>query len=144
MTSYIASVLCAFLRKSALAEGKSFSFETVMSSPDKIQLLRDAQASGFRTYLYYVATEDPMINIARVRYRVAEGGHDVPTDKIVARYHRSIDLLHEAIRCSNRAFLFDSSREMPLYFAEATDGHSIQLKTDAIPNWFIPVWEGFT
>ena len=57
--SYYASVLADLLRRRLLQERQSFSFETVMSAPDKIELLREAQAAGFRTYLYYVATEDP-------------------------------------------------------------------------------------
>ncbi len=60
----------------------TFTFETVMSHPDKIELLHKAQQSGFRTYLYYVATEDPEINISRVENRVSSGGHPVPREKI--------------------------------------------------------------
>ena len=37
------------------------------------------------------------INIARVAQRVAQGGHDVPRDRIVARYHRTMALLPDAI-----------------------------------------------
>jgi predicted ABC-type ATPase len=82
MNSYYASVLADFLRHKLLRASKSFSTETVMSFHDKVDLLRDAQTAGFRTYLYYVATEDPAINIERVKYRVGQGGHNVPEDKI--------------------------------------------------------------
>jgi len=143
VNSYIASVLCDFLRRIALANRKSFSFETVMSAPDKVELLQEAQSLGFRTYLYFVATEDPLINIERVRYRVEEGGHDVPRDKIIARYYRSIDLLREAIRHANRGFLFDTSAEAPWYFAETTDGAVIELKSNTVPTWFRPTWDAF-
>jgi predicted ABC-type ATPase len=88
----------------------SFSFETVMSSPDEVALLEKARSLGYRSYLYFIATEDPQINIARVKSRVHLGGHDVPVDKIVSRYARSLDLLLPAIRQSNRAYLFDNSR----------------------------------
>jgi predicted ABC-type ATPase len=114
-----------------------------MSSRDKVDLLQEAQARGFRTYRYYIATEDPAINIQRVKNRVAEGGHDVPEDKIVARYHRSLGLLLEAIRHTNRAFFFDTSEAQAWYFAEATDGTTIELKSDEMPNWFQPIWEQF-
>lgn len=143
MNSYYVSVLADFLRRKAIEEFKSFSFETVMSSPDKVRLLQEARNSGYRTYLYFVATEDPIINIERVKNRVAAGGHDVPEDKIVNRYHRSLALLPEAIRNSHRAYLFDSSREVSWYFAEVTDGRELELKSDRFPNWFRPVWEQF-
>lgn len=141
--SYYASVLSAFLRQKALESAKSFSFETVMSSPDKVDLLRAAQARGFRTYLYFIATEDPAINIQRVKNRVAEGGHDVPEAKIISRYYRSLSLLVDAIRFTNRAFFFDTSEEEAWYFAEATDGSRLDLNSDEMPNWFAPVWNQF-
>ena len=138
-TSYHASVLSDFLRRKALEAGKSFSFETVMSAHDKVDLLRDAQQLGFRTYLYFIATEAPEINIQRVKNRVADGGHDVPEAKIVERYYRSLGLLAEAIRWSSRAFLFDSSSEEPWFFAEVVDGKLLDVKDSEIPNWFEPI-----
>jgi predicted ABC-type ATPase len=139
--SYHASVLSDFLRRKALQLSKSFSFETVMSSPDKIALLREAQSQGFRTYLYYVATEDPAINIERVKLRTAQGGHDVPEDKIVSRYHRSLQLLIDAVRFTNRAFFFDTSASTGWYFAKVTDGKQLQLESNEMPNWFQTIWK---
>jgi len=72
-----------------LAQQISFTFETVMSHCSKIDILMQAQATGYRTYLYFVATDDSTINISRVRNRVKLGGHDVPADKIEARYYRT-------------------------------------------------------
>ena len=139
--SYHASVLSDFLRRRALEAGVSFSFETVMSAEDKVELLQEAQSRGYRTYLYYVATENPAVNIQRVKTRVAAGGHDVPEDKIVSRYHRSLALLGRAISHTNRAFLFDTSGEEAWYFAEVTDGDRIDLQSDEIPLWFQPIWD---
>src|SRR5690606_9510281 len=93
VNAYFASVAADFLRQKLLERRVSLSFETVMSSPDKVALLAQAQALGYRTYLYYVATDDPAINVARVQARVQLGGHDVPEGKIPQRYYRSLDLL---------------------------------------------------
>ena len=143
MNSYIASVLSDYLRRKALEARQSFSFETVMSSPDKIELLKTAQAQGYRTYLYYVATESPEINVARVNVRVNSGGHSVPREKVIARYYRSLALLLEAIRCTNRAFLFDTSESESWYFAEITNGLVLELKSEDYPEWFQSVWSDF-
>jgi predicted ABC-type ATPase len=144
INSYFASVLSDALRRKLLATSISFSFETVMSSPDKVELLRDARSRGFRTYLYYVATEDPAINIERVKNRVADGGHDVPEEKIVARYYRSLGLLREAIRHTNRAYLFDTSEKESWYVAEITEGVEIDLKSEEMPAWFkTSVWDKY-
>ena len=143
VNAYFASVAADFLRQRLLEKRISFSFETVMSAPDKPALLEKAQSLGYRTYLYYIATDDPAINVARVKNRVRQGGHDVPEDKIVSRYSRSLDLLLDAIRHTNRAYLFDNSRHggTQLWVAEVTDGHDLELKCDPMPQWFqTAVW----
>ncbi|MBK1814113.1 zeta toxin family protein [Luteolibacter yonseiensis] len=140
VNSYLASVTVDFLRQWYLRKRVSFTFESVMSHAGKIRLLADAQESGYRTYLYYVATADPEINISRVHNRVALGGHAVPESKIVSRYHRSLDLLMDAIKQTNRAYIFDNSTDNPAgnhtWLAEITDGRTMELKTDLIPSWF--------
>lgn len=138
VNSYVASVIADFIRQELLARKRSFSFETVMSSPDKVRLLDKAQSLGYRTYLYYVATEDPEINVSRVRNRVLNGGHDVPEDKIRSRYDRSLDLLLDAIKRTNRAYIWDNSggQEDLLWIAEVTDGKDLEIQADEIPTWF--------
>lgn len=107
-----------------------------MSSADKVRFLQTAQQRGFRTYLYFVATDDPIINISRVRNRVRLGGHPVPDDKVIARYARSLGLLLDAIRYSDRAYIFDNSGTSRIWLAEASDGKTLTIKTDRMPAWF--------
>lgn len=134
--SYFASVIADFLRRKLVASGASVTFETVMSSPDKVDFLRAAQAQGFRTYLYYVATGDPLVNVSRVQNRVQLGGHPVAEEKIISRYARSLELLVSAIRASNRAYIFDNSANKPFLLAEVTDGQNLEMKTIQVPLWF--------
>ncbi|MEK7707945.1 MAG: zeta toxin family protein [Verrucomicrobiota bacterium] len=138
VNSYFASVAGDFLRQKLLERRISFTFETVMSHPSKVELLAKAQHAGYRTYLYFIATDDPDINISRVRNRVKLGGHSVPEDRIAPRYHRSLDLLMDAIRHSNRACVFDNSghNKEHTWLAEITDGRMLELKADRIPAWF--------
>ena len=112
------------------------SFETVMSSPDKVKLLEKSKQFGYRNYLYFVATDNLNINISRVKNRVKAGGHDVPSDKIITRYYRSLDLLRDAIKFTNRAYIFDNSGSELLFLAEITEAENLEMKTDNIPNWF--------
>ena len=136
VNSYFASVTSDFIRQKLLASGQSFTFETVMSSPDKIHLLAKAQKAGYRTYLYYVATEDPNINISRVKQRVKTGGHNVPEDKIISRYYRSLDLLFDAVRNSNRAYIFDNSGNDLVFICEITEAKDFLYRVNPIPQWF--------
>ena len=144
VNSYFASVLADFIRHKLLAAQVTFTFETVMSSPDKVEFLRKAQQAGYRTYLYFVATDDPEINVARVQYRVQTGGHPVPEDKIRSRYTGSLELLPKAVAYADRAYLFDNSGVERVWVAEVTDGLEIEMKTDAMPAWFkTALWDAF-
>lgn len=142
--SYHASVLADFIRRQLLSSNASFTFETVMSSRDKVDFLGEARRAGFRTYLYFVATEDPAINVDRVRQRVATGGHHVPEEKIVSRYVRSLDLLMDAVAACDRAYIFDNSGPAKLWVAEAVAGTELQMKTELMPGWFkSALWDRF-
>ncbi|MDZ4861312.1 MAG: zeta toxin family protein [Candidatus Hydrogenedentes bacterium] len=138
VNSYFASVALDFLRTKLLEAGQSFTFETVMSHGSKIDILEKARKLGFRIYLYYIATEDPVINISRVEARVKLGGHPVPVEKIVSRYYRSLALLWDAIARTDRAYIFDNSGEGKnnTWLAEITGGDTMELKANEIPHWF--------
>jgi lipopolysaccharide/colanic/teichoic acid biosynthesis glycosyltransferase/predicted ABC-type ATPase len=96
-------------REQCLEARRSFTFETVMSHPSKVELLKRAKQAGFFVQLFFVGTDDSEINVARVALRVKQGGHDVPEDKIVSRWQRTMDLLAEAVRSVDEAFVFDNS-----------------------------------
>ncbi len=136
VNSYFASVAADFIRQKMIFARKSLTFETVMSSPDKVKFLARANKSSYRTYLYYVATNNPIINISRVKNRVKAGGHNVPEEKIVSRYYRSLDLLFDAIKNTNRAYIFDNSEAKVRWIAEVTDAETIEIKDLNVPVWF--------
>lgn len=137
MDSYFASAVADFIRHQLLELGENFTFETVMSSPDKVEFLELAQRRGYRTYLYYVSTDSVDINIQRVANRVAEGGHNVPEDKIRKRYKGSLDLLPAAVEATNRAYIFDNSEAEAVLLAEVTDGTDFEFRFEDLPDWFV-------
>lgn len=98
------------LRERFIAEGRDFAFETVMSHESKLEVMRHAREAGFHLTLFFVATEDPRINVARVEARVRRGGHSVPRDRIIARYARTMSSLVDAMLLVDRTVLFDNSR----------------------------------
>lgn len=145
VNAYVAAVLADAIRRTLLAQGRTFTFETVMSSPDKIDFMREAQELGYRTYLYFVATDDPEINISRVKLRVSQGGHDVPEHLIRSRYVRSIGLLDQACRVANRAYVFDNSGEAHELLVELVDGEELRIHAAQLPAWFTgtTLWQSF-
>ena len=76
------------LRYQCLEKGQNFVFETVFSSPEKLDFLRKAHEAGFFIRLFFVCTKDPSINAARIAHRYMNGGHEVPISKVVNRYFK--------------------------------------------------------
>jgi predicted ABC-type ATPase len=107
-----------------------------MSSEDKVQFLKKAQDTGYRTYLYFVTTQDPAINISRVKNRVKLGGHSVPEEKITSRYYRSMKLLSKAIKYTDRAYIFDNSNHTKSWIAQIDNTSEITYKSSQVPQWF--------
>ncbi len=73
--------------------------------------------------------------------RLRVGGRlDFAGFKVNGRYHRSLELLLQAIKHTSRAFIFDNSTDSAnpqlAWIAEITDGLLLELKTDQIPAWF--------
>ena len=144
LNSYHASVITDFIRHQLLEVKASFTFETVMSDPSKIEFMRKARLRGYRTYLYFVCTEDVSINLNRVQIRVAENGHDVDPKKIRERYHRCLGLLPEALLETDRAYLFDNSGELSELEVEITDASTYTYKVDYAHDWCFNAIDAFT
>jgi predicted ABC-type ATPase len=77
------------LLERAIAEGKTFAFETTLGGTTITGLLQRALAAGMAVRVWYVGLESPDLHIARVRARVARGGHDIPAEQVRARYDSS-------------------------------------------------------
>ncbi len=138
----LAQIIADYLRKKLLAEKRKFSFETVFSHQSKLEIMRDAIEVGYKVYLYFVSTESPEINKYRVKkVRVEEGGHDVPEDKIVSRYYRSLDYLHEAAQLTYQTYFFDNSRNgerfrLFAHFKVVAGNKNWNIDKSATPRWF--------
>jgi predicted ABC-type ATPase len=112
--AYIKAMQLAELQRyKAIAENKSFSFESVFSTTAKLDFLKFAKIQGYKITAVYIVTKNPEINIRRIRERVKCGGHAVPKDKIVSRYYKSLNLMHDCLAVADNFFLFDNSEETP-------------------------------
>lgn len=116
------SLKCSDLEAAQLAEKQreeylnkmeEFCFETVMSTDRNLKLLRRAKEKGYFIRCYYILTVDPMINVYRVKSRVEAGGHDVPEEKIIARYDKALELIEQVVEVSDICHIYDNSEEKP-------------------------------
>jgi len=138
--TYLAAAIANFLRIKMLKADSSFSFESVFSHVSKIHELKSAKKAHFKIYLYFITTSDPLINLQRVKNRVENGGHDVPDDKIHARYFKTMRNLYDAFKLADRAYFFDNSREKINgsfeFFAEKNGNQLYLSDPDSVPQWF--------
>lgn len=98
-------------RYESLSQKKDFTFETVLSSDYKLNILRKAKEEGYFIKCVFVLTVDPAINVARVMARVAQGGHGVDEDKIRARYYKSIKNIKELMKICDILHVYDNTIE---------------------------------
>lgn len=131
INSYHASFVATYLVQKLLITKQSFCFETVMSHESKIKLLQQAKAAGFKTYLYFVFTDNVELNIARVKLRVKQGQHDVDASLIKSRYPRTFHLLPKALSYADEAYIVDNSDE-PDIVAEKHQSH-LKINKSAKP-----------
>lgn len=72
--------------KSCKAEGKSFTYETTLSSNASLKEIADARAKGYDVRLYFIALDSAQKSAQRVSFRVIQGGHDIPVETIARRF----------------------------------------------------------
>lgn len=99
----------AAIRDALVGGGESFVLETVFSDPvgDKLAFLLSAVRSGYNVVLCYFGIDGPETSEERVAMRVSQGGHDVPGDRLVLRFPRTLLNLRAGIAALPVVWVFD-------------------------------------
>jgi len=135
---YAAAKLAGQLREALMEQGESFVFETVLSDPigEKVDSLRRAAARGYTVVLCFIGLTGPRLSEDRVAMRVLQGGHDVPTSKLRARYPRTLQNLTRAIEDLPHVLVFDNSDLARPFRKVATfDRGRLTEKSSPLPRW---------
>jgi predicted ABC-type ATPase len=94
--------------------GRSFSFETTLSSARYGRLIPHWRELGYRIELIFLSLPDVRVAIERVRSRVRRGGHDVPVEVIRRRFDRGMkQFVQKYKKLVDRWALFDNSGDKP-------------------------------
>lgn len=134
----------------AIADRRDFAFETTLGENTIPALLEEAHGAGLAVRVWYVGLESPELHLARVRARVAAGGHDIPEQKIRERYDRSRENLIRLLPSLSALRLFDNSAEgdprdeqapEPVLVLDMLDGRIRETcPVDAVPQWAKPIF----
>lgn len=99
------------LLERAINERLNFAFETTLGGRSITALLEEALSEGLEVRVWYVGLSSPELNIARVRSRVASGGHNIPEPKIRERYLSSLQNLIRLLPKLTELLVYDNSYE---------------------------------
>lgn len=96
--------------KSWKEEGRSFTYETTLSSNASLKEIDDAKAKGYEVRLYFVALDNASRSAQRVALRVLQGGHNIPTTDIFRRFELTFANAIEAAPKVDRFELIDNHK----------------------------------
>lgn len=114
------------LRELCLAERRSFTFETVLSTNRNLDLLARAKAAGFHIEGVFVMTASAELNVFRVRSRELKGGHGVPPDKIRSRYSKSLANIPQLLALCDVFRIVDNTNEPETIYMKDASGEQVR------------------
>lgn len=139
---YSAAKIAELLRNELIRQRESFIFETVLSDPvgEKIQFLEEAVTQGYNVVFCFVWISSAEVSEQRVAMRVAQGGHDVPTDKIRDRFPRVLANLKSAIQRLPYVVIFDNDEIKAPYRQVAVfeNGNATYIES-TLPPWLVSI-----
>ena len=139
LDAYAAAQVAAGIRESLLIQRESFVFETVFSDPagEKLAFLRRAAESGYNVILCFIGISRAALSEERVAMRVSQGGHDVPSQKLVERYPRILANLKAALAELPKVVAFDNSDlRTPYRLVAVTRNGEVERIVRPTPKWF--------
>ena len=136
--AYEAAKVITQLRQELVGLRESFVFETVFSDPvgDKLGFLKEASQSGYTVVLCFIGVTGPETSEQRVAMRVSQGGHDVPSEKLVSRFPRTMANLKAALSQLPYVFIFDND-DLRISFRRVAvfEKGRLEWAAQQIPKW---------
>ena len=140
--AYHAAKMAGVLRQRLVEQRESFVFETVFSDPvgDKLGFLKEAVRRGYHVVLCFIGIGSPETSDQRVAMRVSQGGHDVPLDKLVTRFPRTLANLKAAIPVLPQVIIFDNDDlNYPFKRVAEFENGKVTFLAKPLPLWLAPL-----
>jgi len=138
LAAYPAAEVAATLRQELVSQGESFVLETVFSDPagEKLAFLKAAARRGYSVVLCFISIASVDRSEERVAMRVSQGGHDVPTDKLTARFPRTMANLKQTVKDLPCVAIFDNDDlGAPFRLAAIFQNGQRTFSAAPIPRW---------
>ena len=106
-----------------IAAKRDFAFETTLSGRSYAMKLKQIKDAGFTVWMFYLWIPSPELSIQRIKERVNQGGHDVPTQDVLRRFERTQRNLFTLYRpLLDSLWFFDNSSKIPRLVFKDIDG----------------------
>lgn len=102
----------------------------------KLSFLKEAAKMGCNVILCFIGISGPEVSEERVAMRISQGGHEVPSEKLIASFPRALANLKAAIRELPNVFIFDNN-DLRIPFQQVAlfrNGQPVSLK-QPLPKW---------
>ena len=116
-----------------LKRNQDFAVETTLATRTLMKIVKQAQAAGYTVTLLYFWLNSPELAVERVRARVEAGGHDIPVETIIRRYHTGIYYFFNLYApISERWILADNSQIPFKVIAEGSKNELLTVRNEEI------------
>jgi len=104
--------------------GVDFAFETTMSGVTYLKYFKMLKEEKYKIHIYFLWIPSSQLAAARVRDRVAQGGHNVPISDIKRRFERSTEKFLKNYRpVADQWMLFNNEKSKPKLIARKQNAH---------------------
>jgi predicted ABC-type ATPase len=125
---------------------ESFAVETTLRTDAALLQAAQARSAGFRTQMFYIATENIAINLRRIIARAQGGGHSAPEKtlrKIHAASYATFSLAIAGVGASlDQLTVFDNSKPMeylkPVFRLTVSKDGILSLEPRTVPEYLRP------
>ena len=129
-------------RQNLLNQKQNFAFETTFSGKSEIRLMNQTKEQGYKVNLVFVCTESPEISKFRIKQRVLNGEHHVPSSDVVRRYSRSLNNMKQGLSLAGRDYLLDNTgRRRRLVLS--IENQKLKMVSRRQPEWLKTADLGF-
>jgi len=112
-------------------KGFNFGFETTLAGKSYIKRLNYLRENGYSLHLFFLWIPSVELAIARIKDRVAAGGHDVPAQDVRRRFFRGIHNLFSLYRpLLNSWILLNNSSTIPGLIAKEKENQLTIIDKD--------------
>ncbi len=140
--AYAAARAAGAVRQELVRQRESFVYETVFSDPagEKVAFLKAAAQAGYAVVLCFIGISSPRVSEQRVAMRVTQGGHDVPSGKLAARFPRTLANLRAAIHELPHVRIFDNDDlRTPYRLVAIVENGDLAELNKPVPQWLRPL-----